>query len=61
MEKNSPAEKAGLEVGDFIIKVNDESIDKPSDIRKIILENDLRSGDILRMKIYRDGNVRFIK
>ena len=30
-----------MEVGDFIIKVNDKSIDKPSDIRKIILENDL--------------------
>ena len=59
--KNSSAEKAGLRLGDFIIKVNDESIDKPSDIRKIILENDIRSGDTLRMKIYRDGNIRFIK
>ena len=59
--KNSPAEKAGLKLGDFIIRVNDESIDKPSDIRKIILENDLRSGDILRMKIYRESNIKFIK
>ena len=59
--KNSSAEKAGLKIGDFIIKVNNENIDKPSDIRKIILENDLRSGDTLKMKIYREGNLRFIR
>ena len=56
--KKSSAEKAGLEPGDFIIKVNDKNIEKPSDIRKIILENDLRSGDVLNLKIYRDGKLK---
>ena len=55
--KKSSAEKAGLEPGDFIIRVNKINIEKPSDIRKIILENDLRSGDALRLEIYRDGKL----
>ncbi len=56
--KNSAAEKAGLEPGDFIIRVNSKHIEKPSDIRKIILENDLRSGDYLKLELYRDGNLK---
>ena len=59
--QNSAADKAGLKPGDFVIKVNNEKIDKPSDIRRIILENDLRSGDKINMKIYRDGRVKHTK
>jgi len=56
--KKSSAEKAGLEPGDFIIRVNNKNIEKPSDIRKIILESDLRSGDALNLEIYRDGKLK---
>ena len=56
--KKSSAEKAGLEPGDFIIRVNNKNIEKPSDIRKIILENDLRSGDALKLEIYREGKLK---
>ena len=59
--QNSAADKAGLKPGDFVIKVNNEKIDKPSDIRRIILENDLRSGDKINMKIYRDGRLKHTK
>ena len=59
--KQSSAEKSGLKLGDFIVKVNNEHVYKPSDIRKIIIENDLRSGDILKMKVYRDGKLKNIK
>jgi len=59
--KNSAAEKAGLRAGDFISKVNNQNIDKPSDIRKIILENDLRSGDNLKLKIYSSGKWKIKK
>ena len=52
---SSPAFKAGLEPGDVIISVNNTKVYMPSDIRKVILENDLRSGDILSLKIYRNG------
>ena len=59
--KKSAAEKAGLNPSDVITKVNGQNIYKPSDIRKIILENDLRSGDRLNLKIYRDGISKHIK
>ena len=59
--KESVAEKAGLKPGDVITRVNDQKVHKPSDIRKIILENDLRSGDRLILKIYRDGILKHIK
>ena len=60
--QNSAADKAvKLKPGDFVIKVNNEKIDKPSDIRRIILENDLRSGDKINMKIYRDGRLKHTK
>ena len=55
--QKSSAEKAGLEPLDFIIRVNNMNIEKPSDI-KIILENDLRSGDSLILEIYRDGKLK---
>ena len=38
--------------------MNNKNIEKPSDIRKIILENDLRSGDALELEIYRDGKLK---
>ena len=57
----SPASKAGLEPGDVIISVNNAKVYKPSDIRKVILENDLRSGDNLSLLIYRNGKKRKVK
>ena len=39
------------------MKVNGNSIFKPSDIRNYILENDIRSGDKL-LKIFRDGKFK---
>ena len=39
----------------MILKVNGNAIHKPSDIRNYILENDIRSGDKLKFKIFRDG------
>ena len=59
--ENSEAKKAGLFPGDVIIKVNDQNINKPGDVRKVILENDLRSGDRLNIKIFRGGIPKNIK
>ncbi len=53
--ENSEAKKAGLFPGDVIIKVNNQKINKPGDVRKVILENDLRSGDRLNIEIFRNG------
>ena len=55
ISKNSPAEISGLEPGDVILDINDYEVNQPSDVRTVILENDLRSGDNLVLKIFRDG------
>ena len=55
---SSPADLAGLKSGDIILKANGLSIQKPSDMRNLILENDLRSGDKIKLKIFRDGKYK---
>ncbi|MBA65931.1 MAG: 2-alkenal reductase [Candidatus Marinimicrobia bacterium] len=59
--KKSAADYAGLETGDIIVKVNNINISKPIDIRKIIIENDLRAGDIIKLDIYRNENFKKVK
>ncbi|MFQ6113054.1 MAG: S1C family serine protease, partial [bacterium] len=54
VEKNSPAAKVGLEIGDIITEVNDQRIRSVDDIYKIIDEYDLRGGDKLTLKIIRN-------
>jgi serine protease Do len=57
----SAAEGSGLEPGDVILTVNREPVNKPSDIRSVIIDNDLRSGDKVTLKIFRDGNYKKVK
>ena len=52
IKKNSPAERAGLKVGDIILEINGEKIQNDETIIAII--NDARAGDILDLKIYRE-------
>ena len=59
--KNSPAMISGLEAGDVILTVNGQEVNKPSDIRTIILENDLRSGDKVDLRIFRNGKYKKVK
>lgn len=60
ISKNSPADKIDLVAGDVIILANKKEINKPSDIRTVISENDLRAGDILTFKIFRNGKYKII-
>jgi serine protease Do len=53
--ENSSAEKAGLSIGDIIVKAANKNVNSAYDIRDIIKEKDLRSGDRIAFKIYRDG------
>ena len=55
VDKNSPAQKAGISIGDIIVTTANKKVNSPSDIRDIITEKDLRSGDRIAFKIYRDG------
>ena len=52
INQGSPSDMIGLEPGDVILTVNGEDVNKPSDIRTVILENDLRSGDKVTLKIF---------
>tara|TARA_B100001971_G_scaffold80881_1_gene74644 strand:- start:659 stop:1741 length:1083 start_codon:yes stop_codon:yes gene_type:complete len=61
VNQGSPADMTGLEPGDVILSVNGEDVNKPSDIRTVILENDLRSGDKVTLQIFRNGNYKKIK
>jgi len=58
VESGSTADISGLEAGDIIVRVNNNRVAKSSDIRKVIEENDLRSGDKLSLKVYRNGRYR---
>jgi S1-C subfamily serine protease len=44
-----------------IVKVAGRKVQQPKDIRNIISEMDKRSGDILKLKIYRDGKYKTVK
>ena len=54
IQLNSPAEKAHLKVGDIIVEVNDNKISNTRDIWSIIENMDIKGGDNLKLKIFRD-------
>lgn len=56
IEKSSPAENAGIKVADIILSVNNKKVNSASDIKDVIRTGDLRSGDKLSLRVYRDGN-----
>lgn len=55
IERNSPADKAKLELEDVIISVEKRKVKSLGDILEIIEVNDLRSGDRVKMRIWRNG------
>ncbi len=54
IEKESPAEVAGLQIGDVILSINSNAVKQADDIRTIIDNLDLKAGDTLDIEIYRD-------
>ena len=55
VDKNSSAQKAGIAIGDIIVTAAGNKVNSPSDIRDIIAEKDLRSGDKIKFKIFREN------
>lgn len=53
IDQNSPAEKAGLKIGDVITKVNELSINNTNDIEKVIDDTDAKGGDVFNLTILR--------
>ncbi len=56
--KGSPAEKAELEVGDVIVEINGKEVNAFEDVQAITDNLDLKEGDILIFRVYR--NKRYI-
>jgi len=61
IQKNSPAEKAGLQPIDVILELNGTPIKSGSDLLTIIKEQDLKQGDILDLKIFRESQIYSVK
>ena len=59
VEANSSAEKAGLEVGDVIVSVNDKSVSSASQLRNSI--GLVREGEKVSIKYLRDGKTRDVE
>ena len=52
--KNSPAEKAGIQTYDIIVKVNESEIHSVEDLASIIVKS--APGDVLHFHLYRQGS-----
>ncbi len=58
VKRNSAADNAGIKAADIIVSVNNVRVNSASDIFDVIRTSDLRAGDKLRLRIYRDGKYR---
>ena len=61
VSNTSPADRSGLKPGDIILSFDGVEVNKPTDIDRVISENDIRAGSIVKLKIYRNGNYKIIK
>ena len=61
VDRNSAAQKAGIIIGDIIVTAAGQKVNSPSDIRDIIAEKDLRSGDTIKLRVFRDDGYFKIK
>ncbi len=56
--KGSPAEKAGLKIGDVILKINDITIENPRHVQKLVYK--MNVGDKIKLTILRNGTKKNI-
>ncbi len=55
IDRKSPAEKSGLKLGDIIVQIGNTKISTDKNVLESIYEEDLRVGDEMSVKIWRDG------
>jgi len=56
IEKNGPADKAGLEPGDVIVKFNGQSIDRSSDLPPMVAN--VKPGSTVSMEVWRNKQLK---
>ncbi len=61
IDRNSPAQKAGLEVGDVIVQLNGKDVNAFTDVEAIIGNLDLKEGDRLQLRVFRNSGFRSIQ
>ena len=54
---NSPAEKAKLRYMDVVLSIEGQEVSSPKDIYEIITVLDLRPGDRVKLKVWREGRI----
>ena len=58
-EKDSPADKAGLQKGDIITEIEGTKVNSVNELNKV--KNTYKIGDIVTLKIYRNGEEKEVK
>ena len=53
VEEKSAGEKAGLQIGDFILEVNGRKIYSVKDYNNSILEDEMKTGEFITLRIRR--------
>lgn len=57
IEEGSPAEKAGFEATDVIVRMCEYKVNSTNDVEHILNNRDLRVGDVLEFDVFREGKV----
>ncbi|MCE2915024.1 MAG: PDZ domain-containing protein, partial [Rubrivivax sp.] len=56
VERDGPADKAGVEAGDIVLRVDGKPVDKPSDLQKLIFG--IKPGSRASLQVFRNGQTR---
>jgi len=57
IDRRSPAENAGLKLGDIVLEMQDKKIKGENDVENIVYSSNLKVGDNLTLKVWRDGKI----
>ena len=57
LKRNSPAAKAGVELGDIILEINDIPVKGPESVNSAMGSDYLKVGDVLDVKFWREGKI----
>ena len=61
VKRNSSGDKAGVEVGDIILSINDIPLSTAQDVTRIIRESELRPGEYMELEVQRENKKHKIR